>query len=123
MGASPGVRGSRRIVATVVTSGAAAGKGIDGPLSKPWGVGRPGRLQRHLDVEIDEVLATIVLVAGDDALSDRSFGQLVDLLVERSFASLRADYLESRTEPDAYRCQVRTLDQACRRAGLLGPRG
>src|SRR5688500_14080481 len=51
------------------------------------------RLMDRVASEQDDVLCTLPLVAHDGELSERMWGQLVDLLVESMFLDLRYDYL------------------------------
>ncbi|MEO7429792.1 MAG: hypothetical protein ABIY48_10490 [Acidimicrobiales bacterium] len=69
--------------------------------------------------EQDDVLATLQLVRGDDALETRLFGQLVDLLVEAMFLELRQSFANGDLEREDYLSQLGTLAQTCRDAGLL----
>ena len=80
---------------------------------------RSGNLRARLDAELDDALATAVLVVDDHAVADRAFGRLVDLLLERTFADLRADYLAGHLDADTYRCEIRALNAASIRVGLL----
>jgi hypothetical protein len=77
------------------------------------------RLLQRVSVEQDDVLATLQLVQGDDALEARLFEQLVDLLIEAMFLSLRQDYLDGELSHDAYVAQLGVLAATCRSAGLL----
>jgi hypothetical protein len=77
------------------------------------------RLMRRVDQELDDVLGTLQLVAGDDVLEARLFEQLVDLLVEITFLELRQRYLDDAIERDAYIAELATLAGQCRGAGLL----
>ena len=76
-------------------------------------------LVRQVCTEQDDVLATLQLVRGDEALEARLFEQLVDLLVEGIFLELRQSYLAGDLERDAYVAQLGTLAAMCRGAGLL----
>ncbi|MFZ6004876.1 MAG: hypothetical protein ACOYXM_13195 [Actinomycetota bacterium] len=76
-------------------------------------------LVRRVCDEQDDVLATLQLVRGDEALEARLFDQLVDLLVEGMFLELRQSYLEGDCPRDDYVAELGTLAEQCRSAGLL----
>ncbi len=76
-------------------------------------------LVRRVWEEQDDVLATLQLVRGDDALEGRLFDQLVDLLVEGMFLELRQRFLDGDLERDIYVAELGTLVEMCRGAGLL----
>ena len=77
------------------------------------------RLIERVSAEQDEVLCILQLVKGDDELERRLFDQLVDLLVESVFLDLRTDFLEGRTDRDAYVEELANLADRCRVVGLL----
>lgn len=77
------------------------------------------RLATRVADEQDDILGTIQLVDGDDALQDRLFDQLVDLLVEGMFLDLREGYLAGSIEREAYVDQLSDLAERCRSRGLL----
>lgn len=77
------------------------------------------RLVHRVAEEQDDVLGTIQLVDGDEALEDRLFEQLVDLLVEGMFLDLRDGYLAGSLSRDAYVDQLGDLAERCRSVGLL----
>lgn len=77
------------------------------------------RLVTRVADEQDDILATIQLVSGDDALHDRLFEQLVDLLVEGMFLDLRRDYLDGSLAREEYVSSLSELAERCRLAGLL----
>ncbi len=77
------------------------------------------QLVRRVWDEQDDVLSTLQLVRGDDALEGRLFDQLVDLLVEGMFLELRQSYLDGDLERDAYVAELGALVELCRSAGLL----
>ncbi len=77
------------------------------------------RLGRQVEQELDDVLATLQLVHGDDLLEGRLFEQLVDLLVERLFLDLRRHHREELVEQDAHLARVAGLAAQCRAVGLL----
>jgi len=69
--------------------------------------------------ELDDVLCTIQLVVGDDALQQRLFDQLVDLLVESMFVELRQAHLRGELDRAGYVEELAGLAATCRQAGLL----
>ena len=77
------------------------------------------RLIERVGAEQDDVLCTIQLVQGDDALQKRLFDQLVDLLVEGMFLDLRRAYLAGDIVRDRYVDELSMLADECRRVGLL----
>jgi hypothetical protein len=77
------------------------------------------RLVTRVADEQDDILGTIQLVDGDDALQDRLFDQLVDLLVEGMFLDLREGYLAGTIPREAYVDQLSDLAERCRSWGLL----
>jgi hypothetical protein len=83
------------------------------------GVDAQNRLIERVGSEQDDVLCTIQLVQGDDALQRRLFDQLVDLLVEGMFLDLRRGYLAGDIDRDRYVDQLGALADQCRGVGLL----
>ena len=83
------------------------------------GVDAQNRLIERVGAEQDDVLCTIQLVQGDDALQQRLFDQLVDLLVEGMFLDLRRGYLAGDIERDRYVDELGALADQCRSVGLL----
>jgi hypothetical protein len=77
------------------------------------------RLIERVGAEQDDVLCTIQLVTGDDALQRRLFDQLVDLLVEGMFLDLRQSYLAGDLDRDRYVDDLSSLADQCRNVGLL----
>lgn len=77
------------------------------------------RLVAQVDAEQDDVLAAIALVVGNAALQDHLFNRLVDLLVERSFLSLRGEQATGELGPEDFARASAELANGCRRAGLL----
>jgi hypothetical protein len=77
------------------------------------------RLIERVGAEQDDVLCTIQLVEGDDALQGRLFDQLVDLLVEGMFLDLRRAYLAGSIERERYVDELADLAEQCRNVGLL----
>lgn len=77
------------------------------------------RLRHRVAVEQDDVLATLQLVRGDEALEARLFEQLVDLLVEGLFLDLRQRHLDGALTRDDYLHELALLADTCRGAGLL----
>jgi hypothetical protein len=77
------------------------------------------RLIERVGSEQDDVLCTIQLVEGDDALQARLFDQLVDLLVEGMFLDLRRGYLAGAVDRDRYVEDLSVLADQCRNVGLL----
>lgn len=69
--------------------------------------------------EQDDVLCTLPLVAHDTELSDRMWGQLVDLLVESMFLDLRHDFLEGAVDREGYVAALTEMADRCRSVGLL----
>ncbi len=76
-------------------------------------------LLRRVCDEQDDVLATLELVRGDDALEARLFEQLGDLLVEGMFLDLRQQFLAGSLPREAYLIELASLGELCRGAGLL----
>jgi len=74
---------------------------------------------QRIDAEQDDVLATLQLVRGDDALESRMYEQLVDLLVEGMFVELRQQHLDGDLPREEYVDQLSALADLCRGAGLL----
>lgn len=95
------------------------GEEIGGPARNNSGVNAHERLLHLVDDELDDVLATIQLVAGDDALEARLFERLVDLLVERAFLDLRRRQLNGELAPARYTAELTDLARRCRLMGLL----
>jgi hypothetical protein len=87
--------------------------------AKPRGVDAHERLMTRVGHEQDDVLCTIQLVRGDDALERRLFEQLVDLLVESMFLDLRQEYLDGDLDRQTYVDELAALADQCRGAGLL----
>ena len=77
------------------------------------------RLIERVGTEQDDVLGSIQLVAGDQALQGRLFDQLVDLLVEGMFLNLRRAYLAGEIDRDRYVQELSALADQCRNVGLL----
>jgi len=77
------------------------------------------RLIERVGAEQDDVLCTIQLVEGDQALQERLFDQLVDLLVEGMFLDLRRAYLAGDIARDHYVEELSRLADQCRNVGLL----
>ncbi len=77
------------------------------------------RLLHRVSEEQGDILSTIQLIEGDDALHDRLFEHLVDLLVEGMFLDLRDEYLEGSLDHDAYVAAISDLADSCRDVGLL----
>jgi hypothetical protein len=77
------------------------------------------RLVARVDQEQDDLLATLQLIDGDDALEQRLCDQLVDLLVESMFLDLRGRFLDGILDRDEYVAELADLAQLCRDAGLL----
>ena len=77
------------------------------------------RLIERVGAEQDDVLCTIQLVEGDDALQGRLFDQLVDLLVEGMFLDLRRAYLAGDVDRDRYVGELSEVADQCRSVGLL----
>jgi hypothetical protein len=69
--------------------------------------------------EQDDVLCTLQLVHGNDALEARLFEQLVDLLVESTFLELRQSFLDGTMDRGTYVSELADLAKQCRHAGLL----
>lgn len=77
------------------------------------------RLVRRVESEQDDILGTMQLVAGDELLEARLWGQLVDLLVEGLFLQLRQQAESGELGEDDYLVELAALATSCRRAGLL----
>jgi hypothetical protein len=79
----------------------------------------PDLLARQIADELDDVLASAVLVAGDRTLEDRVYARLVDLLVEAVFVDARQRYLAGDIDRAALVEEIAALARSCRTAGLL----
>lgn len=90
---------------------------MNAELTTMAGSGAPQRAV--LEDEIEEVLATISLVADAPELQPRLFTQLVDVLVRAAFADLRDRFSEGELTRRAYVIELSELARQCRRAGLL----
>ena len=77
------------------------------------------RLVTQVAQEQDDVLGTLQLVRGDEALERRLYEQLVDLLVEGLFLDIRRQHLDGALVGDAYVAELAQLSAMCRDAGLL----
>ena len=77
------------------------------------------RLVHRVEIEQDDVLATLQLVQGDDTLETRLYDQLVDLLVEGMFLELRRHYLAGDIPREEYVDELTLLADQCRGVGLL----
>lgn len=77
------------------------------------------RLMDRVAGEQDDVLCTLPLVAHDGDLSERMWGQLVDLLVESMFLDLRHDFLSGALDRESYVAALTELADSCRSVGLL----
>jgi len=77
------------------------------------------RLANRVAEEQDDILGTIQLIDGDARLEDRLYEQLVDLLVEGMFLTLREEYLDGAMARDEYVGLLADLADRCRKAGLL----
>ena len=77
------------------------------------------RLVQRVAAEQDDVLATLQLVRGDDALETRLYEQLVDLLIEGMFLELRQHHLAGDLAREEYVDELTALADMCRGAGLL----
>lgn len=86
---------------------------------KRLGMDAHERLVNRVAEEQDDILGTIQLIDGDDALQDRLFEQLVDLLVEGMFLDLREEYLAGQMDRDEYVGALAGLADRCRHVGLL----
>lgn len=69
--------------------------------------------------DIDDVLATIPLVQWNDALADRLFSRLVDLLLEGMAGELQASLDAGELTMAAFGRELRALAFQCRTVGLL----
>ncbi len=87
--------------------------------SNNTGMDEHERLVTRVSEEQGDILGTIQLVEGDEALHDRLFEQLVDLLVEGMFLDVRDEYLDGAMDHDAYVAAVADLADKCRDGGLL----
>ncbi|WP_436795405.1 hypothetical protein [Actinospongicola halichondriae] len=77
------------------------------------------QLVTRVSEEQGDILGTIQLVEGDEALHELLFEQLVDLLVEGMFLDVRDEYLAGELDHDAYLASVSDLADKCREGGLL----
>ena len=76
-------------------------------------------LVRRLERDIDDVLATMPLVAGNAPLVDRLFAQLVDLMLESIMLGLRTEMIEGTIDAEQYGAELAALASQCRQVGLL----
>ena len=74
---------------------------------------------QRVGAEQDDVLATLQLVQGDDALETRLYEQLVDLMIEGMFLELRQRHLAGVLAREDYVDELTALADLCRGAGLL----
>lgn len=88
-------------------------------MGNPTNVEAHERLMQRIAVEQDDVLATLQLVRGDDALESHLFEQLVDLLVEGMFVELRQQFVDGEISRADYLTELASLATLCRGAGLL----
>lgn len=77
------------------------------------------RLIARVAAEQDDVLCTLDLVGGDAELTERLWGQLIDLLVEGMFLDLRREYLLGGLDRDCYIDELISIAERCRDVGLL----
>jgi hypothetical protein len=77
------------------------------------------RLMARVAKEQDDILGAVQLVQGDDALQERLFDQLVDLLVESLFLDLRQQYIDLDVTRERYVEEISRLADRCRDVGLL----
>jgi len=77
------------------------------------------RLIARVAAEQDDVLCTLQLCGHDEALAERLWGQLVDLLVEGMFLDLRRTYLTGAVDREAYVVELTAVAERCRSEGLL----
>jgi hypothetical protein len=75
--------------------------------------------ERGVDVDIDDVLASLDLVP-TKALEDELYERLVDLLLERIVVGLTSAAVDGRMSRALYAHEIRKLADQCRRAGLFG---
>ena len=76
-------------------------------------------LARHVANQIDDVLATIPLVSGNEDLTEHLWEQLVDLLLEGALVELQRQRRDGRLSARAYREALAELAAQCGAAGLL----
>lgn len=69
--------------------------------------------------KLDDVLTTLPLAVADPDLTDRLFGQVVDLLVEGVVADLRQRLDDGSLTPRAYATELATFAGQARAVGLL----
>ena len=69
--------------------------------------------------KLDDVLTTLPLAVSDPELTDRLFGQVVDLLVEGVVADLRRQLDEGTISARAYATELATFAGQARAVGLL----
>lgn len=76
---------------------------------------------RRVQADIEDVLGTIPLVVANPDLTDRLFGQLVDLLLESILVELRARLVHGVLNAREYGDELAHLAEQCRAVGLLQP--
>jgi hypothetical protein len=77
------------------------------------------QLVARVDADLDSLLAVLWLVPERNELTERLWGQLVDLLVEAMLLDLRGEVLAGRIDRQRYAIELDSLASRCRAAGLL----
>ena len=74
---------------------------------------------RRVEIETQDVLATISFVRENPPLTERLFDQLVDLLLESMLVDLRSQLAAGVLSASEYAAELATLATQCRAVGLL----
>ena len=76
-------------------------------------------MARRVEIETQDVLATISFVRENPPLTERLFDQLVDLLLESMLVDLRSQLADGVLSASEYAAELATLATQCRAVGLL----
>ena len=74
-----------------------------------------------VDKELDDALATVWLVRGNEQLVGRVFEQITDLLLERILLELRGELIVGHLTATSFANELARLAEQCRNVGLLTP--
>ena len=74
-----------------------------------------------VDQELDDALATLWLVRGNEQLVGRMFEQITDLLLERILLDLRSELIVGHLTATSFANELARLADQCRNVGLLTP--